>query len=372
MRYPLLTLSFLFLFGCSAVSHQEAEESAGGGGQAAASSEGGASPGSGGAGATAENGEVGAEAPAFIATMTHLEGGWSYEGPQGEEKFAIDVSKIQRGMGIFSELGAVMTVESEIPFAEKAIATNSSIFTELLDAGFGVGTHCDITPTLDLSAEEMAVEFSARKAPMDTLIGAGNNLGCSGGGTRSDWVTAAHLAGFKYINGIVGFHYLPMGEEARPEGWTDDAIFKGGHYHDPSPVDLTHRMHPFMMADASDFEPDEDGVILANAGELGSLVNFSENELGEKCTKSCPLTTEDVDIAIDKIEQALSVRDAKRVFKVDVYMPLGLFVEKNRAVLSDFIGRVNSQFVETGRLTWGSQKDVYEAYVSRASTSSEG
>ena len=198
---------------------------------------------------------------------------------------------------------------------------------------------------------------------------------CGASGTKSAMANrliarAAHKAGFKYINGIVGFHYLSMDLDARPDGWTDDAIFNGGHYHDASPVDLAHRMHPFMMADATDFDPDSDGVILANAGELGAIAKFAENENGEECVKSCPLTSEDVDIAIERIDESLSVRDPKRVFKVDLYLPLNLFTEKNRPVLQSFIEQVNTKFVDTGRLQWGTQRQVYEAYLAHNAAAS--
>ncbi|MFP6687642.1 MAG: hypothetical protein VB934_23180, partial [Polyangiaceae bacterium] len=69
-----------------------------------------------------------------------------------------------------------------------------------------------------------------------------------------------------------------------------------------------------------------------------------------------------------RIEESLAVRDAGRVFKVDVYLPLVVFSEANRAVLESFIEQVNTKFVETGRLQWGSQRDVYEAYVAYNAT----
>ena len=365
MRHSITTFALMFALGCSAQVGDDTDSAAGAGGDSAQ-----ATNGSGGSDSTssAAGQQPTDEAPAFIATMTHLESGWNYDGPDGDAKFDIDVLKIRTGMDIFSAAGGIMTVESEVPFSTKALALNSPIFTDLLAANFGVGSHCDIKSTLDISDEAMAEEFLLRKEPMDLLIGANNNLGCSGGASKSDWVLGAHLAGFKYINGIVGMHYLSMDEDARPEGWTDDSILNGGHFHDVSPVDLAHRMHPFMMADATDFEPDADGVILANPGELGSLPNFAELEKGQSCSNGCALTSEDVDVAIAKIEESLAVRDAGRVFKVDLYLPLMLFTEANRAVLESFIEQVNTTFVETGRLQWGSQRDVYEAYVAYNAT----
>ena len=362
MTHKLMTLAVIFAVGCAGFNVADADDDldAGADDEAAQDSTGGGSSSSNddSTGAT-----PGGEAPAYIATMTHLEGGWSYDGPNGDEKFERDLIKIRAGMDIFNAAGGIMTVESEIPFSTKAIAVDSPIFTELLDAGFGVGTHCDITTTLNVSVTEMAAEFAKRKTPLDTLIGAENNLGCSGGASMSDWVLAADEAGFKYINGIVGFHYLSMDESARPPGWTNDYIIKEGHYHDPAPVELSARVHPFAMADATDFEPDPDGVIVANAGELGNLAFFAEKDAGEECAGSCALTSEDIDVALQHIDDGLAQRDPERVFKVDVYLPLMLFTDENSALVTSFIEQVNSQFVDTGRLEWGTQRQVYESFI---------
>ena len=302
-------------------------------------------------------------APAYLATMTHMEGDWDFDGPDGTAKFDLTVKKLEKGMAMFREAGGVMTVESEIPFATKALELNSDIFDVLMDEGFGVGTHCDIATTTVLSEDLITEEFARRKAPMDALIGAENNLNCSGGGGRSDWIVGANNAGFKFLNGLVGFHYLAMDESERPEGWTDDYILNQGHSHDPAPVDFYERIHPFMMDDATDFEADVPGAVLANAGELGSLVGFEERSLGKTCPTNCPLTETDVALAIEAIDEALSIRDPERLMKVDVYLSLSLFKEENADLVTLFIDTVNTEFVDTGRIEWATQAEVYESYV---------
>jgi hypothetical protein len=104
--------------------------------------------------------DLGTRAPAYIATMTHLEGDWDYSGDDGTAKFEQDVTKIQRGIQVFSDAGGIMTVESEIPFSTKALIEESAIFTELMEAEMGVGSHCDITPSLDVTPVLMSQEFS--------------------------------------------------------------------------------------------------------------------------------------------------------------------------------------------------------------------
>ena len=112
----------------------------------------------------------------------------------------------------------------------------------------------------------------------------------------------------------------------------------------------------------------DDKLCVDLTGKYAMLHIPAELEKGQSCSKGCALTSEDVDVAMAKIEESLAVRDAERVFKVDLYLPLKLFNEANRAVLQSFIERVNTTFVETGRLQWGSQRDVYEAYVAYNAT----
>jgi hypothetical protein len=305
-----------------------------------------------------------ARAPIFITTMTHLEGAWRYDGAMGRRKFDGDETKIRLAMSTFDAHGAKLTIESEIPFSAAALEYGSDIFAELLAAGHGVGTHCDITPNAPrMETEAYAQEFIARKTPMDALIGVENNLGCSGGQSRSDWILGAHLAGFRYIDGPVAFGFLSMPEENRPEGWTDDYIFSERHFHANIPLELADRIHPFMMADATDMVPDEDGVVLLSSGGMGRLDGQSEAAAGEDCSPMCGLDESDVVAAIAAIEDALSVHDPSRVGKLTFYFPLSNFNEAKIPHITAFLSRVDAEYIATGRLQWATQKELYEAYV---------
>ncbi len=304
-------------------------------------------------------------APIFITTMTHLEGAWSYDGAMGERRFGGDVAKIRLAMETFGAYDAKLTIESEIPFATAELQFETGIFGELLAAGHGVGTHCDITPNAPrVEPAVYAEEFRQRKTPMDMLIGAENNLGCSGGQGRSDWILGAHLAGFKFLDGTVAFGFLSMDEEDRPEGWTDDYILRQGHFHDNIPLDLAARIHPYMMADATDMTPDpEDGVVLLSSGGMGRLDAQSETAAGEACAPNCTFDDDDILRAIDAIEAALAVHDPTRVGKLDFYFPLANFQESKLPYIRDFLERVNRDYVQTGRLNWATQREIYEAYA---------
>ena len=201
-------------------------------------------------------------APLLMTTMTHMEGGFNDD--ESEEAFLRHVEQLRYGMSLADEYGAKLTIESERPFAEANEIWDLNIMQEIVDAGHGVGTHCDRGGSRpEVPVEELAKELSINKELVDALVGEEENRGCSGAGGRTDWVLAAAEAGFDYINGIVGFHYLSMDLDARPDGWSD-AYIVSTTYHDNAPVDIEDRIYPRMLADATDFDADEDGVVLAN------------------------------------------------------------------------------------------------------------
>ena len=305
------------------------------------------------------------KAPIFITTMTHLEGNWNYDGKQGRDKFDLDVTKIGVAMDTFDAHVALLTIESETPFSQAAIKWESDIFTKIQARGHGVGTHCDIDPKQDVIAvEEFAKQFTERKSLMDQLVGADNNLGCSGGQGRNEWIGGAHIAGFKYIDGVVGFGYLSMPLENRPEGWTDDYILKEGHFHDNIPIDLAERIHPFMMDDATDMVPDVPGKVLMSSGGIGRLDNMADTEKGAGCAPKCTLEDDDIEAGFRRIDEALAVHDPERVGKIDIYFPLSIFKAANLPRIETFLARLKTDYIDTGKLQWATQSQVYETYVS--------
>ncbi|MEK9156956.1 MAG: hypothetical protein AAB448_02375 [Patescibacteria group bacterium] len=298
--------------------------------------------------------------PLFFATMTHMEG--SLTDDVNEVMFLKHVDALRFAMDLADEYKASLTIESEKPFARANVNWGVNIMKEILDRGHGVGTHCDIgfnkTAT---SVTAFAAEFKENKSLVDALVGATNNVGCSGGGSSVDWVLAASQAGFKYIDGVVGMHYLAMDISNRPSGsWTDAFIRKDG-YHYAAPFNLADRISVFGLADATDFNEDTDWKIAVLAGELGALQNMSEGD-AEKCTRICPLTNADIDALVQQIHEAVTLRDSSHVSKLDVYLTVNLFTPENEDVLRYFFSEVE-KLADQGVITWATQKEIYEAFV---------
>jgi len=296
----------------------------------------------------------------LLATMTHME--ISFIDDRDEEMFLAHVEQLRYGMDLADEFTAKLTIESEKPFARANTTWGLNMLREVIDRGHGVGTHCDIgfhDPAV--SVEQFAIRLAENKELVDALVGPENNRGFSGGGGFSDWAAAGALAGYEYVDGIVGLHYLSMPMSARPDNtWTDEYILETA-YHDQAPVDLLDRIYPFKVADGRDFTADEDGVILVSSGELGRVDRLAEEAAGEECGANCPLTTEDVDLALATIIDIAAQRDPTRLTKLTYYFAINNFDPQNVGVLRSFFSRTKA-LQDSGILTWATQGDVLDAY----------
>lgn len=305
------------------------------------------------------------EWPILITTMTHLEGNW-LEAASNQVYFSRQASLVRRGMDVAEEYGAVLTIESEIPMAEGMTTFDDNLLAEALERGHGVGTHCDISPKTEFSDEEMTDEFLRRKELIDALVGTDNNLGCSGGGGPSDWYTGAVGAGFKFIDGGVGFHYLALPPSERPEGWTNQKIATE-YYHDPAPQDFEQYFHPFLISEVG-FTEDPDGDLLMSGGTLARVENISEvggwsfHETTDCPKNTCPFTEEDAQAAIEFIREFAENDDRSRPAKITFYFATQAFETANDEALKAFFAAMQ-ELVDEGLVEWASQREAYETVM---------
>jgi pimeloyl-ACP methyl ester carboxylesterase len=301
----------------------------------------------------------GEEAPLFLTTMTHLEG--DFKDDQNEEIFNLHVEQLRYGLTLANEYGAKFTIESEQPFARACETWGVNALQEVLDLGHGVGTHCDVgfqyTPG---SPQELAQLYLERKELVDALVGPEHNRGYSGGGSEQDWILAAQEAGFVYKDGGVGMLYLSMPLENRPSTqWTDEYI-RTTAFHNPAPIKLENRIYPFLMADAQDFVPDEDGILFSGGG-IGRLDSMVEGGPTNCPQMRCPFTEEDVELVVAEIREIDGWRDRNRLAKVNVYVPLHLLQAKHEAIWRSFFEQAQT-LEQEGIVTWATQGEVYDAY----------
>jgi len=215
-----------------------------------------------------------------------------------------------------------------------------------------------------MPVEEFASLLRENKELVDALVGAENNRGCSGAGGVNDWALAAHLAGFEYLDGIVGMHYLSMPLSNRPDAsWTDDYILDEA-FHFEALLALQDRIYPFLVSDAMDFEPDPDGILLVSSGGIGRLdcmVEYAETGMG---AGGCPLAEDDVDVLLAAILEIDEIRDRSRIAKVTLYLPVGIFVPDNEDILRLFLAQMQD-LAERGVIEWATQAQVADAYFAR-------
>lgn len=313
---------------------------------------------------TSDNGEAeyNGSQPLYLTTMTHLENNWDLSSNQ--PLFNKTVDELRYGMDLAEKYGALLTFESGLSFTEAINKFNDNVLQEAIDRGHGVGTHVDLSAKKKLTDIAATQEVKIHVDAVSALVGAENNLVCSGISGASDWYVAAKNGGCQAIDGVVGLAYLAMPLENRPDGWTDSLIFEE-KFHNPAPLGDV-RFYPFWINSSEDFNEDSDGDILLSSGETFSLAMFSEagerNGSRPECEEDCPLTSDDVDVVIADLKDFAASRDSSKIAKYNVYFPTKLFVSENEEVLKKFFSEIQN-LAEQGIIQWATQKQVYQAKV---------
>jgi hypothetical protein len=312
-----------------------------------------------GVGMSEQDSETTEDAPLLFATMTHMEGNWEFV-EKKESMFAEQAELLRIGMDYAKEYDAVLTFESEMPFARAMAKWGDNVFQEALDRGMGIGTHCDIYPRTRLSTDEIIEEFAMRKELIDALVDPSENLGCAGGGGLSDWYLGSVGAGFKYIDGIVGYHWLAVDPSKRPDGWDNKAIF-ASKFHDPVPAE-DERYYPVRVGTVG-FASDVDGELVVSSGDIGEISSIGETEgsdtWGASCGSDCPVNAKDVQVLIKKIREFDQRRDKSRVAKMQVYIPSSKFADPGIEIFFASL----QELQDHGVIEWASQKQVYETFI---------
>ncbi len=304
------------------------------------------------------------EKPMFMTTMTHMES--NYKDDQIEAIFKKRVKELRYGMDLAEEYGAILTIESEKPFARANTKWDDNLMAEALERGHGVGTHCDIGGREKLDYDEFVNQLKENKQLVDDLVGAENNMGCSGAGGPNNWVQAALDAGFTYIDGLVGFHLLAFDEENRVEPWDDQKIYNET-YHFSVPQDPLSRINFMQLKDLDAWEDDGEGIVISN-GEFGRIDYMSEGGIGVCGTGmdpgkgDCAFEKNDVDLWVEKIMELDAKRDRSKYAKLSLYFPTPIFIEKNEEVLRYFFSEMQ-RLENEGVIQWSSQRDAVLAYL---------
>jgi len=292
--------------------------------------------------------------PLYISTMTHMEG--AFKDDQVEKLFQKHVNDLRWAMDLFDEYGAKLTIESGQSFAKANAVWDLNFLQEVLDRGHGVGTHMD-SGLSETSLDQLIADFKENKKLVDDLVGEENNYGISAGTSSQDWVLAALDVGFKYMDAVTALGYLSMDESMRPEGW-DDKYIRKTVYHDPIPVDFAERIYPRVLADAQDFESDDEGLVIL-LGDIGELSSLAEDR--KTCNPDCIFDEADVQAFLDSIEEAEAIRDTSKFARINVHIPAVLLVKENEALLRELLSGIQ-EYTDAGTAKWATQLQAYEAF----------
>jgi hypothetical protein len=297
--------------------------------------------------------------------MVHLEAGLTLP---DQQRFTNIDGTIREIIDVFFQNQAKVTVESEKPYALAAAqwAPTDNAMTYALTKGQGVGTHCD-----EIEAQTAVADFTNNKTKVDALVGAENNVGCSGGWIRGDWASAAYSGGFRYLDGVVMMAFLGVPVQNRPVNpltgypYTDQEISRTC-YHDPAPPDLLDRIHPRMLANTNDFEGDANGNLLLMTGEIGEIASLSEGRVN--CFPNCQLTQDDFDVVMATIDEAFAGKDHSRFAILYVHFPLdtmrdGPSPSPTKVQLVTTWLQQMSAYVTAGKITWVTMKEAHDRYV---------
>ncbi|MGQ9909144.1 MAG: hypothetical protein ACUVS2_09955 [Candidatus Flexifilum sp.] len=298
--------------------------------------------------------------PIYFTTMTHMEGNFVDD----RERAAFDqhIAQLTFLMETAERYGGIITVESERPFARAQAVYGINFMQTLVERGHGVGTHCDVGyGGPPLTYDQFVAALRENKALVDALVGPENNLNCSGAGGTNDYVRGLHEAGFLFMDGVVSMHYLSMPLENRPgPQWTDDYI-RQGHFHE-RPFPYEEAVHPRLLADAQDFVPDPDGIMVVLSGEINAIDRLAEARAGQECRQRCPITTEDVEAAVAYLREIDSARDPNAVAQAVVHFPTWTLMQENAAVIQAFF-QAMQQLAQEGVIRWAPLQDAYFAYI---------
>lgn len=301
--------------------------------------------------------------PMFMTTMTHMEGG--HKDDTLEAMFNSHITQLTYAMDLADEYDAVLTIESEKPFARANTTWDYNFMAEIVERGHGVGTHCDIGATELMDYDDFVAALIENKELVDELVGEENNKGCSGAGGPNDWVQGALDAGFDYIDGLVGFHLLAFDLEDRIEPWTNQEIY-GGAYHYSIPTEYSERIEFIQLADTEDWIDDSEGLVLSN-GEFGQLAYLEEGGWrecgsGDKFT-GCEMNKNDVDAFVEIVMEMDEIRDHSEFAKLSLYFPSNHWSEDNEETLTYFFSEMQ-RLQNEGIIQWSSQLDAVEAFSS--------
>jgi hypothetical protein len=298
----------------------------------------------------------------YFGFMVHLEG-WDNEmNNQGQfDKHAGEARKLA---DVFEDYGAKVTFEASPEFVEGCEAWNDNVLQELHDRGHGIGVHADkgyYPPGNGYALQQFASEIEQMRLDMEDLVDF-NVQHVSGICSDLDWAKAAIDAGYVFTTGGVGYSAMSMPVGLRPAEYRN--CKNPGQCHGNMPLDMADRINPWRIGTAkADWTVDDPNGKLVYLASDGGIKNLYEETLDSSQTHGdFEYTDEDIDVLVDKIEQALSLSDANEVNII--YFSLSIGAADVDTGFYTRMFQALKPYVDSGKLEYKSMNEMYEEYIS--------
>ncbi|MBU1935348.1 hypothetical protein KKF04_04795, partial [Patescibacteria group bacterium] len=294
----------------------------------------------------------------YFGLMVHLEG-W-FDEVDNEVMFNAHMEEAKELADIFEANGAKVTFEAS-PETIEACSNFDNVLLELYNRGHGIGVHADAgnssNPNYNLKL--FTVEIMKMKEGLEALGIPVQHV--SGTCSELDWAKASIDAGYVFTTGGVGYCAMSMPQDLRPEVYSDCPY--PGACHGNMPLDAEDRINPWRVSTAiGDWTIDDPNGELVILSSDSGIKNLYEETLDPSQTHGdMEYEDEDIDVMVEKIEEAISLSDKNKVNFI--YFSLSIGAKDVDTEWYQKMFDALQPYVDAGQLEYKSMNEMYEEYI---------
>jgi hypothetical protein len=297
--------------------------------------------------------------PLYVGLSVHLEGyplGNSQTG-YNQEVYERYSERILAYSDLANEYDMPITWETSNLIGPSA-TFEPNVLKELYKRGDGVGIHADLGGNPRLSGDQEAFTSQLRQLRADMEAMGIPVVHASGICSELDWVTAARQVGIQATSGIVNYCLRSLPGEQQPP---DIQACEGpgdGMCHDPYPGEFPAALHPWRAADGSSWTtPADNGLLIVPT--VGTIHGLHEAKLASGSHTHNDMTEEDVDVALELIEDALAARAPGQINAFFFVWSFGQAIDEQ--LLHGFFEGLQ-EYVDRGDIVWQTVPELIETY----------
>jgi len=295
---------------------------------------------------TLDSGTTTEDAVLLIGVMIHLEGR-DLDTKGKHDKYR---EEIMTYANLFDKHAAIPTWEARDPLSS-CIEYDDPFLAQLASRGHGVGVHADVGAPIppDYTQEDFAAELGVLYRALEWQGVAPQHV--SGICSELDWVDAAAEAGFTFVTGIVDYCLKSLDEEHKRVADCESPV----DCHDPYPVALEDRLHPWRASEDDWTVDSVDGPLLILPEAITSLPGLVEETTGPPV-----LTEADIAVYTAHLEDAIALADPERVNTFFLLWSIGAYQEPE--AVEQWLQAIQP-YVDAGQVRWASLPDMAAAHV---------